>query len=370
MKSVHSGQLERWLGPEVHGVSRAMRGWYGPPIAVGNVPGDVYATGDGDFVGRLRAGYEASAWDWAADKVRRVARQRATLGLGFASLTDLLTQAKTTRQVSMFSKTIAGVQATGRAQLFWDLAGVPVAGTAGVAAPGGTAYTRASAGAMTYTNAKSGGSTHVTRMQGLSTLNSNTGQLTVLLMDRLFAVAKTMSSVTTEAVTGVPTRYTNTTAGAVDSASGNFISVEGISTLSATAHNWTVCQYTDESGNTGATLPSLTGVGSLTGGRGNMDWSNALWFAPLATGDTGVLALTQMQCDASVTGAIDFSINHPLAWLPLGALSAVLCSTDGIASAFNLVRVFDDACLTLGMIPTSSGVSGALYGQVELVSGS
>lgn len=56
MRSTHSQQLERWLGhANVDHLSRSMRNWYGPPIAVHGVPGCVYATGDGDFIGESAA---------------------------------------------------------------------------------------------------------------------------------------------------------------------------------------------------------------------------------------------------------------------------------------------------------------------------
>jgi hypothetical protein len=166
-----------------------------------------------------------------------------------------------------------------------------------------------------------------------------------LLYDRIFAVAKTMNSTTTEAVTGVPTRYQNTAAGQPDSASGNFLFIETGTALAATAHSWTVCQYTDESGNATQTLPSVTGNASNIINRLDMPTSN--WFCPLATGDTGIKALTQMQCSAAVaTGAVDFVIGHPISWMPC-PIANLTCITDGINTAMQLTRIFDSACLAL-----------------------
>ena len=54
--STHSQQLERWIGGDtIEHLSRSMNGWYGPPIALAGVPGEVFATGDGDFIGRRLA---------------------------------------------------------------------------------------------------------------------------------------------------------------------------------------------------------------------------------------------------------------------------------------------------------------------------
>jgi hypothetical protein len=72
MSLVHSQRLERWLGTQqVEDLSRGMRGWYGPPIAVAGVPGEVYANSDGDFSGKLRCGELMSGVDWAVDQLRR-----------------------------------------------------------------------------------------------------------------------------------------------------------------------------------------------------------------------------------------------------------------------------------------------------------
>ena len=96
----HSDRLERWLGADkVAHVSQAMRDWYGPPIALHGVPGNVLAAKGGDFVGRIRAGSEASAIDRLADieireRKRRWARMaRAKRALGaIASYDDILAE--------------------------------------------------------------------------------------------------------------------------------------------------------------------------------------------------------------------------------------------------------------------------------------
>ena len=85
MRHTHSDRLERWLGADkVAQLSAAMCNrdakWYGKPIAVHGVPGLVYATKDGDFIGAIDAGYEVSAIDRAEDIIRRHHRmQRARM---------------------------------------------------------------------------------------------------------------------------------------------------------------------------------------------------------------------------------------------------------------------------------------------------
>ena len=81
MRHTHSDRLERWLGTDkVAQLSAAMCNeqakWYGKPIAVHGVPGRVYATRDGDFVGSIDAGQEMSVIDRADDIMRRYQREQ------------------------------------------------------------------------------------------------------------------------------------------------------------------------------------------------------------------------------------------------------------------------------------------------------
>lgn len=349
MASVHSQQLERWLGKdELARVSAAMDKWYGPPIALRGVPGAVYADKGGDFHGTLRAGFETSAVDRAQDILKRLQRgariatspKRAILHAGFSSLSDLIAEATAGKRYEFqFNKTgptgVVGVTSS-----LWGLGPQPAAGANASNAPGGDAPTDATTGAFPFTNPTGGDTMHF-----VSGFPQASLQNTLLLYDRIFQVNKTMNSTATESVTGVPTRYQGTSPGA-DSAEGNFLFVEvGGTALAATAHNWTTCLYTDQAGNASATLPSLTGNSGAIVRR--LDHPVNQWFAPLATGDTGIQQLDQMQCSAAVaTGVINFVIGHPIAWMPC-PIANLVCVTDGINTAFNLARIFDDAALAL-----------------------
>lgn len=340
----HAERLERWLGAEqVEQLSQSMRDWYGPPIAVGGVPGEVFAHRGGDFRGKIRAGWHVSAIDAACSWLRRVRRElrKPQLHTGFASMSALIA-ARTAGQNRIFQWQKAGVTGVvGVTSSLWGVGALPAAGAGASAAPAGDQVTDATTGAFPYTNP---GGTDTLHIVGAQASASQVGQL--LLYDRLFQVNKTMASTATEAVTGTPSRYQSTTGGAADSAEGNFLFVEvGGTALAATAHNWTVCLYTDQSGNTGATLPSLTGNASAIVRR--LDHPTMQWFAPLASGDTGIKELDQMQCSASVaTGVINFVIGHPLLWIPC-PLANNLCVVDGVGTAFSLQRIFDDAALAL-----------------------
>lgn len=100
MASIHSGKLERWLGTAtVEQLSQNMQGWYGPPIACSNVPGAVYATPDGDFIGKLNCGEHTSQFEYYMEKYtawlwRLYTASKSTACMaGFASLSDLISEA-------------------------------------------------------------------------------------------------------------------------------------------------------------------------------------------------------------------------------------------------------------------------------------
>lgn len=369
-RHTHSDMLERWLGADkVAQLSSAMRDWYGGPIAVQGVPGAVFAAPGGDFIGRIDAGQEVSAVERAVSVIKREARRRfARAGMrsrqhgGFASYSDLIAEASAGKRYDFVFNKVGTTGVVAATNSLWRVGNQPAAGAAASAAPGGVAPTDATTGAFPYTNPTNPDTLHFVLGTALATVAPNT----LLLYDRIFAVAKTMSSTATEAVTGVPSRYQSTTGGAADSAENNFLFVECGTALGATAHNWTTCIYTDQAGNTTVTLPSLTGNSSNIINR--LDHPTGQWFAPLATGDTGIKALTQMQCSASVTGAIDFVIGHPIAFLPC-LVANFACQADGVNTAFNLVRIFDDACLAFLEITKPATGATTYSGMVTAVAG-
>jgi hypothetical protein len=366
-RSTHAGRLERWAGKEwLNQVSQSMAPWYGPDIAMAGIPGAVYARKGGDFVGNIDGGGFSNLLDTAEAAMRAVTRGRSRIfGAGFAGLADLQFEATKALKMRQFNFNKSGQSIAGRFVDHWTTAGQPGAGVAGGAAPGGTVPTDATTGGMLFTNPESGDTQFF--VGGETRMDAGGVDRCVLLYDRLFSVAKTMNSTATEAVTGVPTRYQSTTSSDADYAGGNFMFPSTVSALPATAHNWTVCQYTDQDGNTGASAPSIAGVSSAA--QWTFDMASPYWFMPLATGDTGVKALTQMQCDALVaTGAIDFVLGHPIAWLPtINGHSQIV--NDAINSAFQLTRIFDDACLAIVSQNGALGSSSACYGSFRTVAG-
>lgn len=349
LRSTHSDRLVRWMGHEaVAKISADMRGWYGPPIAVAGVPGAVFATGDGDFVGRIEAGQELSAAERFDEIVRRGNRARLKLALrhqigGFSSLSDLINEATNGGKVRQFIYQKNGP--TGVANVtssLWRLGVMPAAGGAPGNAPGGTAQTDATTGGYPFANPTSPDTQHVVSSWG----NSTTTGSSLLLYDLIFGCNKTMNSTANEAVTGVPTRYQNQTGGTPDYIGGNFWFIQvGGTALAATAHNWDNQTYTDQDGNTGITLPTVTGNASAIVDR--LDHPTNQWFAPLAAGDSGVKAMTNMHCSALVaTGVIWQMLGHPICWMGFPS-ALVITNYDYVQTAFSLPRIFDDACLAL-----------------------
>jgi hypothetical protein len=374
-RSVNSSQLERWLGrAALESVSKSMENWYGPPIALKGVPGKVFAHRGGDFRGELRAGYEASALDKAQDVLRRLKRasrvvskrQATQFNTGFSSLSDLISEATAgakKRDFSFIKNGPTGV--VGSCHNLWRLGTWPAAGTVGAAAPGGTAYTDATTGAFGFTNPTGGDTQHFVRADAVASVAGNT----LLLYDRLFAVAKTINSTANEAVTGTQSRYASTTSTNADYIGGNFLFVAVTATqLANTAHNWTFT-YTDQT-NAASTGPAFAGnPGAVATIVDRLDMPNGTWFAPLETGDVGINNLTQMTCSALVaTGSCEFTIGHPIAFIPC-PIANLVCTVDGINTAFNLTRVMDDAALAFLEINKPSTTATTYTGQFSTVAG-
>lgn len=372
MNSVHpkSEHLERWLGAnEVHNLSVNFRDWYGPPVAVSGVPGAVYIGKGGDYFGKINAGAEVSAIERAQhilreDSRRKYRRFSESQRGSFSSYSALVAAATGGKAIRMsYNKVGTAPTATLGAIDLWTCGNVPAAGAAGAAAPGGTAMTNSTSGNLGFVNAVVNANTShfVNAWITSSVMNS------LLLYDRLLSVAKTMNSTGTEAVTGTFSRYQSGTATDPDYVGGNFCFPSVPTTLlPATAHNWTVCQYTDQGGSTAQSFASIAGISACA--LHQIDLLLGQWFMPLAAGDVGVKALTQMQCSALVaTGTIDFVVGHPIATLPAPAANLV-CNIDGVTTAFNLVTVFDNACLALMELPKNGTAATTYSGQVTTVS--
>ena len=371
-KPVHSSRLERWLGKaRVEDLSRNFRGWYGPPVAILDLPGGVKIHGDGDFSGPFERGYFCSALDALESRVRSLIRRFGSMKLdpaclqmgGFTSISNaLLSMSQGSLQLfagGNIQKVGIAPGAVGACVDLFYVGNNPAAGAAPSAVPGGTVPTNATTGAMIFGSPAPTG--QYTMLTGAD-MQSNVAAMSVMLYDRLFSVLQTASSSTTHAVTGVQTRYNSTTAGTMNYAGGNFLFVSAQSTLGAVAHNWTVCQYTNQAGTAAQSFPSFAGVSGTPADA--LDMAVGQWFAPLVSGDTGVLQLTQTQCSsASITGNATFNIGHPIGVMSF-PLANYIYPFDWLTNRNLAPRIFDGACLALLQLPVSANSATTFAGNI------
>jgi hypothetical protein len=367
MRSTHAARLERWVGPaELERISAAVRDWYGPPIPVGNVPGAVYATRGGDFVGRIRGGGFASMADFATQRIDRILRNasRAQVGrmhAGFASLSDLIAEATTggKKQIHPFNQAGTVAAAAPQPMSLWNVGAKPLAGGVGGTRGTGRACTRTTVGALGQANAGASDQLHLTLMGACATVPN-----TLLLYDRLWDQTWNHATGTTQAIDSAnrPTRYQTAAL-----APGNFASGEVTTALSATAHNITLT-YVDDAGNTAEAAAAYAAPVSAAANRIPLVSPN--WFLTLNAGDTGLRYFTNFAQSTitSVTGVSNFFIGHPLAFVPC-PVANIMFLLDGINSAFNLERVFDDACLCFLELPKTATTATTYNGFVSMVSG-
>jgi len=376
MKHVHSQRLERWLGTEkIEYLSGQFKDWYGPPVNLTDVPGSVWVTKGGEFIGDFDRGFFACASDSLRDWFKRLDRQvtrpqHAYAAAGFASISDALLRAS-----SGFGQTLNGTIAksgptkvVGSASSLWRVGTQPIAGGAGAASPGGTAHVKSNTGAMAFNNPSSG-TLHLTGADFSASVINNC----VMIYDRIFSVAKTINSVANESVTGVPTRYQSSTVTDPNYAGGNFLFMEvGATAYANTAHNWGVaggsneCLYRNQAGTDSQILPVLAGnPGGVSTIADRFDMPVNTWFAPLASGDSGIMDLAQMRCSALVaTGTLNFVIGHPLGVMAFPVINSLL-PFDWLTNRNQAPRIFDDACVALFELPApatnATTYSGLIY---------
>jgi len=366
VRATHAGRLERWIGREtVELVSERMRDWYGPPIPMAGVPGRVYACGGGDFCGPINGGYFSNLTEYAVGRYRSImrrtlARSHGQLNAGFASLSDLITEATTggKKQVLPYSKIGVAGPAAGASQWLWRLGNTPGIASVAAAAPGGTVYTRTTTGALGQVDATGGDQLHFVSWTGVSNVALG-GAL--MLVDNLWAANFNYATNGNVTVTGVPTRYQTAA-----TAPGNFMSGDVTTALGATAQNVTIT-YVDQDGNTAEASPAQ--VIRVSSAVNTYPATQPLWNIPLNAGDKGLRNITIFNLSAANSGNVDRMIAHPIAILPGLGVANQAFVLDGINTAFNLERIYDGAAL--GLLEWFKGATTATTynGYVTVVSG-
>jgi hypothetical protein len=374
LRATPSQKLERWLGTEtVEGISMKMRNWYGPPIPVAGVPGRVYACAGGDFCGAIHGGYFGNLLEFSAARFRSylrvAARPQYQLNAGFASLQALIDDVKIGGLGQKFNFYKTGVTqpaASASAWLFYQGAGVPVSPTAPgsvATTPGGTVYTNTSVGGFRQISDAGTNTTFFISGNGIGNQTASNGSL--MLVDYLWD-ANVQYNVTSNNITGVPTRYQTAT-----TAPGNFMSGDTTATLGATAANLTIT-YVDQDGN--AAEATATPLAIRTNSAvGTIPHTAPVWFVPLNAGDTGLRNTTNIAFSAGNGGYVARMIAHPLAIIPINQQAAVTGQAwsviDGVNSAFQFERVYNGACLALMEFYKGGTTATSYTGTIMLASG-
>lgn len=366
-KHTHSDKLDRWLGAgQTEVYSQMFRDWYGPPVALAGVPGAVYVTKGGEFVGPIKGGGFANLIDFAEQRQRRVfrnwaQRQSRTMNAGFSSLSDLISEATSGGKAQMltYSKVPTTATTAGNANSCWAFGTLPATGGTGGTSGTGRKTTRTTTGALKQENAAGGDTLHLTTWTAQATAVSS-----LMLYDRLWDMTYNHATALSTAVDSAnrPDRYQTT-----GLAPGNFISGEVTTALSATAHNITVT-YVDDAGNTAEAAAAYAAPASAVAGRAPLVAGN--WFVPLNSGDFGARYLTNIAQSTitSVTGIANWWVGHPIAMMPF-PVANVPFVLDGINSAFNLQRIYDDACLAFYTPSIATAATITYTGLIQLVSG-
>lgn len=368
MRHTHSQRLERWIGTEqVEKISLATRHWYGPPIPVMNVPGRVYAARGGDFVGSIEGGFYTDLRDFAQQRMNRIWREytrKTKYALhGFSSLSDLISEATTGGKSQVLSFVIAGAAGVAaRSNLTWGVGSWPPVGAAGGTTGTGAACTRTTVGALQQKNAAGGDTLHIVTI----TLQASVAGQILLLYDRLWHMTHTMTVDPRSCdAANPPGRYQTAVL-----APGNFFTGHVTTVLPAATPTITL-DYVDQDGNN-VTGPAFSTIASAAAVN-TIPFTAPNWFYPLDPADTGLRSLQNSAnainlSAAMASGVVTWAIGHPLAFCPVGAANTPII-IDGINSAFNLERVYDDACLTFMELCKSATTATNWWGGIQMVSG-
>lgn len=364
---INESKLERWFGKETFATMQAATAnWYGPPIPIANTHGPLYARRGGEFVGAIRGGGFASLADFAFDRLRAATRRAACsnkLCAGFTSLSDLISEATSggKRQMLQFTKAgAAGV--AGRSNSLFNVGSWPAAGGTGGTTGTGRVATRTTTGALTQANAAGGDQLHVTT---LTVQASVAGQM-LLVYDRLWDMTHTMTVDPRSCdAANVPTRYQTAAL-----APGNFFSGEVTTVLPAATPTITL-DYVDQDGNN-VTGPALSTIASAAAVN-TVPFTAPNWFYPLDPADQGLLSLQNSAnainlSAAMASGVVTWFIGHPLVFVPM-PLANTPVIIDGINSAFNLARVYDDAAICFLELSKGATTATNWWGAIQLVSG-
>lgn len=268
--------------------------------------------------------------------------------MAIASLGDLIASAKVIRP---HYKTTTRTTVAGGWFSMYDVAGNPGAGvlagheTTPAATSAGRIQTPSLAGSAYPNIPFSGNRTHVSR---LTVSNTVISQLAVY--DCIWCSGAYSFNANTAVTSPSWSSRVSYNGGSADY-SGLEIWAETV-TVATGNQTWNVT-YTDQSGNTGATTGAV-GIGAApTVGR--------CWQLPLAAGDSGLQAVSNVQGGTGSAGTANILVLRPIArvYIPVASQAIVLNYSDlGLPEIFN-----DSALFWMSMAPsgTSSGIPWVEY---------
>lgn len=232
----------------------------------------------------------------------------------------------------------------GRWISLWMYDGQPAAG----AAPGAVAVpTNATNGSLKQADPGGGREKWLVGL-GLAGLAPGT----VMLYDRLLHISGLNGTTTTaQAVGGTLTRYTNGV--------GNMIAIEIYTQIGATGTTVTA-EYTDQGGTASQVTPTI-----VIGNTGFREAERMLWF-PLASGDSGVQAVANVDLLATTGTAGDFGVTvaHPLGYAEIAATG--MGPWRSFIDGQGIVEIETGACLALAFLANGTGLID-LMGAVSMV---
>lgn len=327
------------------------------------IPVPIMGVGASAYKGTIIPRSDREVRDIAESMIRRKSVYQRLKGErgGFASLSDLITEATTggKSQSIYYQKAGAAPGATAGTSPLWNSGNVPPAGGVGGTSGTGSVPTRTQTGALKQENATGGDTLHLTTWTGLSTVAGS-----VMLYDRLWHMTYNHASATTTAVDSAnrPTRHQT-----ASTAPGNFCTSEVTTVLSATAHTIGIT-YVDSDDN--AAEANTNVAVRVSSAVQTILFTAPQWNHVLKSPDHGLRYITEVDQSTitSVTGVSSVVIGHPLAILPQPAANVAFI-LDGINSAFNLIQIEDDACLSLYDFQKSANTAATLTGWIKLVSG-
>jgi len=259
-------------------------------------------------------------------------------------------------QERFFAKSCAGITlAASQISSLWTGSGMPGAGVSGGTALTGRSVSSATAGAMSFTNPASGD----LYLTGFSVHPNFSNAGILILYDRVMDIASIDCTTTADQniTTGTLPRYPN--------GDGIQMFLEVTTTITGGSSPEITITYTDQDGNTGATSGAAVTTATPVA---RVPHTTLMWL-PLASGDSGVRAVTKAKYSGTVhsAGAMTLVLARPITAIPVPAVNS-MNERDLVLQIPKLPEIEDDAALAFNFLAATTA-TGVFHGSVQAVSG-